>query len=58
MTNTGGLIICSYRGFIDEVELPLDVGTDMILYGLLVSFPENFDIATKSGKKFSMSYIC
>lgn len=58
VTNTGGLIIRRAREFIDKVGLPLELDTDGIWCVLPVSFPENFNFTTRSGKKCSMSYIC
>lgn len=58
VTNTGGLIIRRAREFIDKVGLPLELDTDGIWCVLPKSFPENFTFVTKSGKKWSMSYIC
>ena len=58
VTNTGGLIIRRAREFIEKVGLPLELDTDGIWCVLPVSFPENFTFRTKSGKDYSISYIC
>lgn len=58
VTNTGGLIIRRAREFIDKVGLPLELDTDGIWCVLPTSFPENFTFKTKSGKDYSISYIC
>ena len=58
VTNTGSLIIRHAREFIEKVGLPLELDTDGIWCVLPISFPENFNFTTKSGKKCSMSYIC
>lgn len=58
VTNTGGLIIRRAREFIDKVGLPLELDTDGIWCALPISFPENFVFKTKSGKDYSISYIC
>ncbi|CDF35655.1 unnamed protein product [Chondrus crispus] len=58
VTNTGGLIIRRAREFIEKVGLPLELDTDGIWCVLPVSFPENFTFQTKSGKDYSISYIC
>lgn len=58
VTNTGGLIIRRAREFIDKVGLSLELDTDGIWCVLPASFPQNFNLLTRSGKKCSVSYIC
>jgi len=53
---TGAGIIKCARELIEQIGRPLELDTDGIWCIMPASFPENYEVATKSGKKVTISY--
>ncbi|KAK9460210.1 uncharacterized protein V1516DRAFT_679244 [Lipomyces oligophaga] len=55
---TGATIIQMARELVENIGRPLELDTDGIWCILPKSFPENFSLKLKDGKKLSLSYPC
>ncbi|KAI5962583.1 POL2 [Candida pseudojiufengensis] len=55
---TGATIIQMARGLVERIGRPLELDTDGIWCILPKSFPENFNLKCKDGKKIFLEYPC
>ena len=55
---TGATIIQMARALVERIGRPLELDTDGIWCILPKSFPENFNLKCKDGKKIFLEYPC